>query len=62
MKEINFGKISIYVGENIIYEVDILSKNSIAKKDMWDYLKELIQALPLTEDHFFIKNHNEFFR
>ena len=58
MKEINFGKISIYIEEDLIYEINILAKNSIYKKDMWDYLKELIQAFSLAEDHFFIKNHN----
>jgi len=39
------GKIYIKVGEETIYEIDILAKNEIRKKEIWDYLKELNNRL-----------------
>lgn len=41
MKEIMCGKITIQIGDYMIYEVDILAKNTIQKKGIFDYYKEL---------------------
>lgn len=41
MKEIKSGKITVLIGDETIYEIDIFAKNSIRKKGIWDYLEEV---------------------
>lgn len=45
MKVKNFGKIKLKIGENTIYEIDILAKNNIRKKNIADYLTQLLNEL-----------------
>lgn len=40
-----YGKITIKIDDNIIYEISIKAKNDIQKKDIWDYYKELISNI-----------------
>ncbi len=35
------GEIKVMIGEEIIYKLDICARNSIRKKEVWDYFKEL---------------------
>ena len=41
----NVGKMSVYIGEKLIYEIDICTKNAIQEKDIWDYWKQILQQL-----------------
>ncbi len=45
MKEKNFGEIIIKIGEDKVYEVEIISKSQIRKKAPLDYLRELSSKL-----------------
>lgn len=51
MKEIRCGKITVLIGDEIIYEIDIFAKNSIRKKGIWDYFEEV--------GHKFLENNLE---
>ncbi|MCI8392747.1 MAG: hypothetical protein HFJ24_01935 [Clostridia bacterium] len=39
-----FGKITITLEEQVLYEVDILSENSIRKKTFGDYFGSLLSS------------------
>jgi len=44
-KKANYGKITISIEDELIYEVDILAKNSIRKKNVKDYMIELLLSM-----------------
>ena len=41
----NLGKMRVYIGEKLICEIDICTKNAIQEKDIWDYWKQILQQL-----------------
>ena len=45
MKRTLYGKITISIEDKVIYEVNILAKNSIRKKEVKDYVVELSKQL-----------------
>lgn len=45
MRKIYYGRIYINIEENTIYDVQILAKNEIRKKNIWDYFRELFASL-----------------
>lgn len=40
-----YGKISIKIKDEVIYEIGVFSQNSVEKKGMLDYMKVLIGNL-----------------
>ena len=42
---ISCGEIEVKIGEDVIYNVDIIVKNEIRKKSTWDYLKQLFNEI-----------------
>lgn len=39
---IKYGKITVKIEEEIIYELDILAKNDVRKKEILDYYKDFL--------------------
>ena len=42
MKMIKYGEMIVKIGEDIIYKLDIVAKNNIRKKEIWDYYKDFL--------------------
>lgn len=40
-----FGKITIKIDDNIISEINIMARNEIQKKGIWDYYKDFISNI-----------------
>ena len=39
---IKFGNLTIQIGDKVLYELDIIAKNDIRKKEIADYYKEFL--------------------
>ena len=39
---IKFGKLTVRIGDKVIYEFDILAKNDVRKKEIIDYYKDFL--------------------
>ena len=48
MREIRCGVINVKIGEEVIRSLEIVARNNIPKKGIYDYFMELLQKIPPT--------------